>query len=86
MGRTELEMAFREVGVGGDRSIALSEELSEVWDADEVAVTAQSGFALRLLQAWEADDQALPGLFLIPAVADANVRGDLGDMCGRRVA
>jgi hypothetical protein len=86
MGRTELEMAFRDAGVGGDRSIALSEELSDVWDGDEVVAPLPSAFPPRLLDAWEFDDQALLGIFRIPAVADADVRGDLGDMCGRRVA
>jgi hypothetical protein len=89
MGRTELEMTFRNAGCGGDRSIALSEELSDMWGGDDELAEGRhpSAFAPRLLEAWELDGRALDGIFRIPAaVADADVRGDLGDMCGRRVA
>jgi len=86
MGRTELEMAFRNAGVGGVRSVTLSEELSDAWDGDEGVVAPPSGLRPRHLEVWEFDDQELPGIFRIPAVADADARGDLGDMCGRRVA
>jgi hypothetical protein len=86
MGRIELETAFRNAGVGGDRSIALSEELSDVWEGDDVASARPSAFPAGLVEAWEFDSQELPGIFQIPAVADADARGDLGDMCGRRVA
>ncbi len=89
MGRTELEMVFRNAGVGVDRSIALSEELSDFGGGDGEPLESPNPleFAPLLLEAWEFDGQALDGIVRIPAaVADADVRGDLGDMCGRRVA
>jgi hypothetical protein len=86
MGKTELEMAFRNAGVAGNRSIALSEEISDRWEGDEGVGAPPSAVPPRLLEAWEFDEQELPGIFLLPAVADADARGDLGDMCGRRVA
>lgn len=89
MGRTALEMALRDAGVGVDVSIALAAELSEVWagDGDTVEDGQAPAFALHLLEAWEVDavdhdrDWHLPA-----AVDDANVGGASGDLCGRRVA
>jgi hypothetical protein len=88
MDRTGLEMALREAGLGGDRSIALAAELmDESAGPGEEAEESQVRSLGRHLEAWQLIRPELDCDWDGPiAVADADARGDLGDMCGRRVA
>jgi hypothetical protein len=80
-------MALRLAGVGGDRSIALAAELLDASTeaAAEDARAHASGRRLpndRAFHSAELDcDWCGPAV-----VADADSRGHLGDLCGRRVA
>ena len=89
MGKTELEMAFRGAGVGGDLSIALAADLAGARN-DGIDVATDDGGLVppRLRRRTRLDLVTdLEGPWGMPAlVADADVCGGFGDLCGRRVA
>lgn len=88
MGRTELEMAFRDAGVGGDLAIALAADMDEPSNDDNNVADDGGRVAGRLRRGARLtpvpDPEALWGTPTL--VADADVCGGFGDLCGRRVA
>lgn len=82
MDRARLEMLLHDAGVGADRSVALATELMEALPAaDDLSDSKVLFPGLRLHRQGLDCDWCWPA-----AVADADARGNLGDLCGRRVA
>lgn len=89
MGEQELQWALRGAGVEGNLSIALAADLAEARDSDigaahEASPHAQAG---GYREGWATDRADLEDRWdMPPLVADADLCGGFGDLCGRRVA
>ena len=85
MGKAAIQSALRAAGVGGDLSVALAVDLNEGGDVpgdDGAYVNAQ-----RRIDAAARTGAGIEVSWDLPfLVADADVCGGFGDLCGRRVA
>lgn len=89
MGRSAIQLALRAAGVGGDLSIALAADLDESWEASGTPSDEGSGsnFGRGRIEPAAHGHAEVEASWELPfLVADADVCGGFGDLCGRRVA
>lgn len=89
MGRAAIQLALRAAGVGGDLSIALAADLDGSFEPGGSS-DDEGGNGHNVPRCMEPSGRPADGLEepweLSFLVADADVCGGFGDLCGRRVA